>query len=215
MPLNKGSQHFPTNQREWDAWTRSQIVTPDPDSVTTPTIQDKQVTYAKFQDVPPVTVLGNQHSTLQSVGSITAGADNRFLASRSGALVFDVLADTDIPSSIARDAEVTSAISTALAAYITQSAADARYVALSNVLNASVTYDPPSLADGAGVTTTVTATGAALGDFALASFSLDLQGISVTAYVSSANTVSVRFQNESGGTLDLASGTLRVRVWKQ
>lgn len=78
----------------------------------------------------------------------------------------------------------------------------------------SITYDPPSLADGAGTTTTVTATGAALGDFVLVSFSLDLQGIIVTAYVSSANTVSVRFQNETGGVLDLASGTLRIRILK-
>lgn len=76
----------------------------------------------------------------------------------------------------------------------------------------SATYDPGSLADGAGATTTVTCTGAALGDFALASFSLDLQGITVTAWVSAADTVSVRFQNESGGVLDLASGTLRVRA---
>jgi hypothetical protein len=76
----------------------------------------------------------------------------------------------------------------------------------------SATYDPPSLVDGSGATTTVTATGAALGDFASATFSLDLQGITVTAWVSAADTVSVRFQNESGGTLDLASGTLRVNV---
>ncbi len=81
-------------------------------------------------------------------------------------------------------------------------------------LEGSATYDPPSLGDGVGATTTVTVTGAALGDYADASFSLDLQGITVTAYVSSANTVSVRFQNESGGTLDLASGTLRARVEK-
>jgi len=58
----------------------------------------------------------------------------------------------------------------------------------------------------------VTCTGAALGGFASASFSLDLQGITLSAYVSATNTVSVRFQNESGGTLDLASGTLKVRV---
>lgn len=77
---------------------------------------------------------------------------------------------------------------------------------------ASVTYDPPSLADGAGVTTTITVPGAALGQFAVCSFSLDTQGITVTAWVSAANTVSVRFQNESGGTLDLASGTLRAKV---
>ena len=73
----------------------------------------------------------------------------------------------------------------------------------------SATYDPTSLADGAGVTTTVTVTGAALGDFAAASFSLDLQGITVTSWVSAANTVSVRFQNETGGTIDLGSGTIR------
>lgn len=83
------------------------------------------------------------------------------------------------------------------------------------VYNGSATYDPASLADGAGATTTVTVTGAALGDFAEASFSLDLQGITLTAWVSAANTVSVRFQNESGGILDLASGTLRARVRKQ
>lgn len=82
-------------------------------------------------------------------------------------------------------------------------------------LTGSATYDPASLVDGAGATTTVTVTGAALGDFALASFSLDLQGIMLTAYVSAANTVACRFQNETGGTLDLASGTLRAFVRQQ
>ena len=80
---------------------------------------------------------------------------------------------------------------------------------LKNYRAGSATYDPASLVDAAGATTTVTVTGAALGDLALPSFSLDLQGITLTAYVSAANTCSVRFQNESGGTLDLASGTLR------
>lgn len=77
----------------------------------------------------------------------------------------------------------------------------------------SATYDPASLLDGAGATTTVTVTGAALGDFVTGvSFSLDLQGILLTAYVSAADTVAVRFQNETGGTIDLASGTIRVMV---
>ncbi|WP_396645705.1 right-handed parallel beta-helix repeat-containing protein [Mesorhizobium sp. IMUNJ 23232] len=70
------------------------------------------------------------------------------------------------------------------------------------------TYNPPPLADGAGVTTSVTVTGAALGDFASASFSLGLQGILLTAWVSAADTVSVRFQNETTGPIDLGSGTL-------
>lgn len=82
------------------------------------------------------------------------------------------------------------------------------------VIEGSVVYDPPSLADGAGATTTIAITGAALGDYVEVSFSRDLQGITLTGWVSVAGTVSVRFQNESGGVLDLVSGTLRVRVRK-
>jgi parallel beta-helix repeat protein len=89
--------------------------------------------------------------------------------------------------------------------------------ALALPISGSATYDPGGavdIADGAGETTTVTATGAALGDFAQASFSQPLQGVTLTAWVSATDTVSVRFQNESGGAVDLASGTLRVRVTK-
>lgn len=80
----------------------------------------------------------------------------------------------------------------------------------------SATYDPASLVDGAGATTTVTVTGAVLGDYVVGvSFDKDLQGILLTGWVSDADTVSVRFQNETGGTLDLASGTLRAMVRAQ
>lgn len=78
--------------------------------------------------------------------------------------------------------------------------------------NGSATYDPASMVDGAGLTTTITVSGAVLGDFAEAAFSLDLQGILVTSWISAANTLSVRFQNETGGTIDLASSTLRGRA---
>jgi hypothetical protein len=79
----------------------------------------------------------------------------------------------------------------------------------------TATYDPASLADGAGATTTVTVTGAVTGDAAFASFSNDLQGILLTAWVSAADTVSVRFQNETGGTIDLANGTIRAWLRKR
>jgi len=42
----------------------------------------------------------------------------------------------------------------------------------------------------------------------------DLQGITATAYVSASDTVKIRLQNESGGAIDLASGTWTVRVRK-
>lgn len=76
-------------------------------------------------------------------------------------------------------------------------------------------YDAANLVDGAGTTTTVTVQGAALGDYAVASLGVDAAGITVTAYVSAANTVSVRLQNESGGAVDLASTTVRALVFKQ
>ena len=84
------------------------------------------------------------------------------------------------------------------------------------VLTGSVAFNPASAADGAGETsTTITVTGAALGDLVTVSFSLDLQGILLTGYVSAANTVTCRFQNETGGPIDLTSGTLRARVLSQ
>ena len=85
----------------------------------------------------------------------------------------------------------------------------------SGLLRGSATFDGASLVDAAGETTTITVTGAAVGDFALVSHGVDLVGISVTAYVSAANTVSVRFQNESGSTQNLTSSTLRAVVIPQ
>lgn len=103
----------------------------------------------------------------------------------------------------------------AIGIYISEGSGNWREVSFEDVaMTGSATYNPPSLADAVGTTTTVTVTGAALGDFAEASFSLDLQGITLTAWVSAANTVSVRFQNESGVLVDLASGTLRARATK-
>jgi hypothetical protein len=77
---------------------------------------------------------------------------------------------------------------------------------------AEVTYNPPSLLTGTSTTTTVTVTGAAIGDFTLASFQRDLSGISLFSWVSAADTVSVQFRNDTGGTIDLSSGSLRVQV---
>ena len=83
------------------------------------------------------------------------------------------------------------------------------------VLTGSTTWDPASLADGAGATSSgITVTGAELGDFVLVSAPYDLQDIIATGYVQAADTVEIRLQNESGSTVDLASGTWRVMVFK-
>ena len=75
------------------------------------------------------------------------------------------------------------------------------------------TLNASSLADGVGETNTIAVPGVALGDIVLnVSMGVDVSGISVTPYVSAAGVVSIRFQNESGGTLDLASTTVRCVV---
>lgn len=77
------------------------------------------------------------------------------------------------------------------------------------------TIDVASLADGAGSTSTITIPGVALGDHVISiAAGVDLAGITVSGYVSAANTVALRFQNESGGTLDLASTSYSVIVGK-
>ena len=81
-------------------------------------------------------------------------------------------------------------------------------------LSASTTWDPPSIANGASTATTLTVGGAALGDAVVASFSNALGGLVLGAQVSAANAVEVRLINNSGGAVDLASGTLRVQVLK-
>lgn len=78
----------------------------------------------------------------------------------------------------------------------------------------SAVYDLASLVDTAGASTTVTVVGANLGDFCESSLSVSTQGITVTCNVTAANTATIRFQNETAGTLDLASGTLRAVVWR-
>jgi hypothetical protein len=78
---------------------------------------------------------------------------------------------------------------------------------------ATATYDPPSLAAAAvSPIQTVTVAGCVLGDFVKASFSLNLQGVEINAWVSAADTVSYQFANPTAGTVDLSSGTVRVRV---
>jgi hypothetical protein len=80
------------------------------------------------------------------------------------------------------------------------------------LLQASITYDAPSLVAGEANTTAVAVPGAALGDFARASSSLDLQDLTLTAWVSAADKVRLHLRNGTTGAVDLASGTLRARV---
>ncbi len=80
-------------------------------------------------------------------------------------------------------------------------------------LAGSATWNPPNLASGASETTTVTVAGAVLGQRSTASFSLTLAGLTLSSYVSAADSVTVVLSNLTGGAVDLASGTVKCWVW--
>lgn len=78
----------------------------------------------------------------------------------------------------------------------------------------SKTYDPASTLNDASWSTTITVTGAAVGDQAQCSFSNSLAGWNLRAHVTSADTVTCTGDNWTGATVDLASGTLYGVAWK-
>ena len=83
----------------------------------------------------------------------------------------------------------------------------------SEMWKVTCTLDPASLTTGSGESDTITVPGVALGDMVITqSFGIDAAGVLLTAYVSAANTVTIRVQNQTGGTVDLASNTVRVVV---
>ena len=83
----------------------------------------------------------------------------------------------------------------------------------SDTWSVTATLNASSLLDAGGETNTIAVPGVALGDIVLnVSMGVDLAGLTVTPYVSAAGVVSIRFQNESGSTVDLASTTVRCVV---
>ena len=82
------------------------------------------------------------------------------------------------------------------------------------ILTGSVTWDPAtSIADGDEEAKDVTVTGAALGDFCLVSHDADVLDLTLTASVTAANTVTCILANNTGGAIDVATGTTRVIVF--
>jgi hypothetical protein len=77
------------------------------------------------------------------------------------------------------------------------------------------TWDPANVADGAFTSTTVTVTGAAVGDVVSVGFSVAVPaGAILSGAITAADTATVTLFNKTGGAVDLASGTLKVTATK-
>jgi hypothetical protein len=81
-------------------------------------------------------------------------------------------------------------------------------------LAGSTKCKPTNIAAGLSVSTTVTVTGARLGDRAEAFVNSDQNGLVMSAYVSSNNTVTVTYFNPTGWAVDLPSHAVTAWVWK-
>lgn len=83
-------------------------------------------------------------------------------------------------------------------------------------LSGSAVINPGSIAVGDVLTTTVTVTGAALGDRAIAAANVALQGMVMFAEVTATNTVTVTYYNPpyASGAVDLANHTVKATVFK-
>ena len=85
-----------------------------------------------------------------------------------------------------------------------------------HMFTGSATWNPGSIGDGNEEAKEITVTGAALGDFVIGvSFSVDVADLVLNAQVTAANTVTAVLANNTGGAIDLASGTIRVIVAKR
>ena len=81
---------------------------------------------------------------------------------------------------------------------------------ITNHSSATTTWDPANTANGAMTSTTVTITGAAVGNPCICGFSIAVPaGALLVCNITSSNTATVTLMNHTGGALDLASGTLR------
>jgi len=78
--------------------------------------------------------------------------------------------------------------------------------------NVTETIDPESIGANGTATTTVTITGAAMGDIVIVAPGVDLQGMVHSAYVSDADTVTIVLFNPTAGAIDLASSEWKVKV---
>jgi hypothetical protein len=97
---------------------------------------------------------------------------------------------------------------------ITATAAEMNTVC-DGVLTSSITWDPASIADTDEAAKEIVVTGAVLGDYAMGSFSLDVTDLGLDCQTTAANTVTCILFNNTGGAIDLASGTLRVMLLTQ
>lgn len=132
---------------------------------------------------------------------------------RMGAVGFDVATDTVLKIKNEKGSNAHVRVEPGSGGSIQLGAAEATGFKALKVF--STTWDPPSLASKAAQSTTVTVPGIAVGDVIIGCTlsSITDSGVSIIgAQVTTANTVGVTMYNDTGGSVNYGSGTLKL-VW--
>lgn len=154
--------------------------------------------------------------TLRIFGQLYAGKEN--LAATSS--IFEIVnatgrskfyRNTSVPSSGAAGDMTLTNISGVGSAYVHDGTANRE---LAKTIKATATLDFPSTSTLTSSDLTITTTGATVGDVAMVSPGTTDANSSYSAWVSATNTVTVRFNNYSSGSIDPASATFNVVVIK-
>jgi hypothetical protein len=161
--------------------------------------------YAQSDD--PSTSLSESHISLIRDGKeffIAPGASGEFLSTNGTTLSWSSISSADIAYTSNGQADIEGAL-------------DSLYnLSTPETLRGSAALDFPNTTAGTSSDLTITVTGAALGDVASlgASNAAVSANTSYSAWVSAADTVTVRFNNYSSGAVNPAGGTFRVMVFK-
>ena len=89
------------------------------------------------------------------------------------------------------------------------------WVNTSAALKGEISYDPPSIAHKSYTAKDITVSGVEMGDFVMASFSLDIRDLQLNGQVTSPDKITCTFYNCTGQTVDLGTGILRVKIIKK
>ena len=110
MPLFKPFSTIPTTLREWTQFFSSLEVIPDDGSTGEDQLQNDSVTNDKLRNSSGTSVIGRASGSAGDPADIVASNNGEYLRRSGGVLGFGGIADADLPATIARDTEVTAAI---------------------------------------------------------------------------------------------------------
>ena len=136
-----GIRAVPKTTQDFETLFRSLSIIPDDASTGTTQLENDSVTNDKLRNSGALSVIGRATDSTGNPADISATVADTFLVRRGTALGFGPLVDADIPATIARDTEVTAAITAHEAAsnphptYLTQAEGDAAYQPLAAVLS--------------------------------------------------------------------------------